>query len=133
MKVYKFSDYLKNGVGNKMPDSAVICEIETMKDFPRGLCELNGKEVHVCMFGCDGNYACIDYIEDMPKKSNLSSKHEITCPHCGSESSDSWEASDSDDNHDCEVCGSVFSYERQIEVTYSSTIVKRNDEILKLK
>ena len=132
MKVYKFSDYLKNGVGNQMPDSAVICEIETMKDFPQGLCDINGKKVHVCMFSDGGDYACIDFIEDMPKVSELLFKHEITCPHCGKQSSDSWEASDSDDEYDCDVCGSVFSYQRNIEVTYSSTIVKVNHEIIKL-
>lgn len=49
---------------------------------------------------------------------------EITCPYCGYVHSDSYEYSDSDDNHKCGQCGGIFSYERNVEVTYSSTPVK---------
>lgn len=48
---------------------------------------------------------------------------EITCPYCGYEMSDSWEMSDTDDEQECynEKCGKLFSYERIVEVTYSSS------------
>lgn len=51
---------------------------------------------------------------------------EITCPACGSQLTDSWEMSDSDDEYQCENCGSIFSYEREIDVNYICTLVKKN-------
>lgn len=51
---------------------------------------------------------------------------EITCPWCGSEQGDSWEADDSDDECMCEDCGNTYAYERNYEVTYSSNRVKKD-------
>lgn len=45
---------------------------------------------------------------------------EITCPWCGYEFSDSWEYGDDDDACECPDCGKLFSYTRDIEVTYTS-------------
>ena len=58
---------------------------------------------------------------------------EITCPACGNKTGDSWESSESDDNYECEQCGSVFSYEREVEVSYSSSLVKKNDVFVELE
>lgn len=44
----------------------------------------------------------------------------ITCPYCGWEDVDSWEAGDSDDECECAHCGETFSYERIITVEYTS-------------
>ena len=44
---------------------------------------------------------------------------EITCPWCGHEDSDSWEASD-DGEQDCGMCHKPFTYERDVDVTYVS-------------
>ena len=48
------------------------------------------------------------------------STDEITCPWCGHEESDSGENDDSDDEYECGECGGIFSYERDVTVTYSS-------------
>jgi len=56
------------------------------------------------------------------------SDDEIKCPYCGAEVSDSWEYSDSDDEHECSDCGSIYAYERRVEVSYCSTPVKKNEE-----
>lgn len=52
---------------------------------------------------------------------------EITCPWCGHEQGDSWEAADSDDKCECGECGKIYSYERNYEVTYSSSRVEEKD------
>lgn len=44
---------------------------------------------------------------------------EITCPYCGLSFTDSWEMSDSGDE-ECSYCGNTYSYQRDIEVTYST-------------
>lgn len=44
---------------------------------------------------------------------------EITCPHCGHATSDSWEAAD-EDHIICDKCGNEYKYTRDIEVTYVS-------------
>jgi len=46
---------------------------------------------------------------------------EIVCPNCGYELSDSWEMPDSGE-YDCCECQSKFEFERDIEITYKTTI-----------
>lgn len=50
--------------------------------------------------------------------------HEIVCPYCGAEKSDSWEYNlgdgDIEKGIDCDLCGGVFNAECQIDVTYST-------------
>ncbi len=54
--------------------------------------------------------------------------HEITCPWCGYEQSDSWEAPD-EDEHVCDNCGNEYSHTRDVEVTYcTEKIVKTANE-----
>lgn len=54
---------------------------------------------------------------------------EIICPWCGYEHGDSWEhLRDSDDNFQCNDCDKYFSYERDIEVTYSTQRKKCKDK-----
>lgn len=43
--------------------------------------------------------------------------NEIVCPHCGCESSDSWESRD-EGEEDCPECGKIYAYSRHVEVTY---------------
>ena len=52
---------------------------------------------------------------------------EITCPYCGDKDRDSWEAGDGEDNQECHVCGSIFSWEAQHSVTYSSQPIKKHE------
>ena len=131
MKVYLFEDYLKAIRGEAMQESQSICEINTIKSFPGGLVRIKGKLARLCMLSEDGVY--IEFMGKIPKNEDISNAINITCPHCGSEERDSWEASDSDDNYCCAVCESVFSYERNVEVTYSSSIIERNESVLSLK
>lgn len=56
----------------------------------------------------------------------------ITCPYCGYENKDSFEASDSEDEYECGKCGSTFAYERIVDVSYSSSPVKLNENILEV-
>jgi uncharacterized Zn finger protein len=55
-----------------------------------------------------------------PKDIDHSYTEEIVCPHCGDEWQDSWECGDNDEFVECEECGKFFSYERDIDVTYST-------------
>jgi len=48
---------------------------------------------------------------------------EITCPWCGYEDQNSGECPDDDDQNECGNCGGIFSYEREVTVTYSSSRV----------
>ena len=45
---------------------------------------------------------------------------EIVCPYCGYEHGDSWEQSGDDGDIDCDECGKEFTYNRDIEVSYST-------------
>ena len=50
---------------------------------------------------------------------------QITCPYCGYEDGDSWEADDDEDECVCPCCGSVFSYQRNVTVEYCSQPVRK--------
>ena len=45
---------------------------------------------------------------------------EITCPNCGAELSDSWEYPNTAE-HVCYECKCIFTSEREVEVTYSTS------------
>lgn len=131
MRVYLFSDYLKAINGEPLQESQAICEIEGIQSMPDSLVQIQGKLAHVCMMAESDLY--IEYVGDIPKLDEVDFSDEITCPHCGNEDRDSWEAGDSDDAHGCDTCGSIFSYERDVSVSYSSKIVERNDKVLLLR
>lgn len=51
----------------------------------------------------------------------------ITCPYCGHQNQDSWEVSGDDGETDCGACGSTFSYERIVDVSYSTSPIKATE------
>jgi hypothetical protein len=132
MKVYLFSDYLNAIHGEPLQDSQSICEIATIHSFPDCLALIDGRLARVCMMSERDDYICIEFMGEIPELNEVNCSTNITCPHCGHEDRDSWEASDSDDARECGSCNSVFSYEREVEVTYSSRITERNSYILPL-
>ena len=132
MKVYMFSDYLNSIQGELLKESQAICDIDDITEFPSGLISVNGRVARACSMSDRENFITIEFIDVIPNDDDVHCSGEITCPHCGSENSDSWDYSDSDDNYTCETCDSVFSYVRNVEVTYSSTIIDRNANIQKL-
>lgn len=52
---------------------------------------------------------------------------QITCPYCGWEDKDSWEAGDSG-NMECDRCGTEFHFEKDVRVTYSTDKIKRYED-----
>lgn len=133
MKVYLFSDCLKTIHGDPLQDSQSICEISNIDVFPDSLVRVKGRLARVCMIANSEGCIYIEFMGSMLKKDEISFSENITCPHCGSEDSDSWEADDNDDEHECEDCHSVFSYERNVDVTYSSKIIERNEKVVTLR
>jgi len=53
----------------------------------------------------------------------------LICPVCGHKEEDSWELPDSDDEYECGTCGSTLSYQRNVSVTYSTTVIEVNQPI----
>jgi len=80
--------------------------------------------------GIDGHSTCdecarkwVDYILWLNEQEG---KDYVTCPYCGYEDHDSCELGDRDDDHECPRCGELFSYERFVNVSYTST--KRRED-----
>lgn len=62
---------------------------------------------------------------------NCSYTHEIVCPYCGYEFSDSWEIGDGDQDIGemvCHNCEKTFLAYRNVEVTYSTWIKEGNEK-----
>jgi hypothetical protein len=54
-------------------------------------------------------------------------KKEVTCPNCKVQvTTDSWDWADSGE-YICDDCGCTFFYERDVEVTYSSRLIKLDE------
>ncbi len=64
----------------------------------------------------------------MSKEIDTEYTDEVVCPYCGAEQGESWELADNNDDYDCNECGKVFGYERDIEVTYRSWKKEQPDE-----
>lgn len=131
MKVILFKDYLKT-IQNKDYIPETICEIQSIKEFPDGIVEIEGKLTRCCSFDTIKDIITIEYIEKPIDEDEIFQSDEITCPYCGHIESDSWECSDEDTNI-CDTCGSEYYYQRVVEVSYTSIIKTRNTTITKLK
>ena len=101
-------------------ESKIETVLETEKDITNSdVLRINGKTYCVCRINHKHGFAEIDEIE-IDEGEDKYYEDEITCPYCGHVHSDSYEYSDSEDEQECRQCGGVFSYERYVEVTYSS-------------
>lgn len=45
----------------------------------------------------------------------------MICPYCGHENSDSFEFIEDEGERECENCGKIFEYTREIEIRYTTT------------
>ena len=85
-------------------------------------CEDCGTREHLCTYR--EAVLCYDCHEKRVEKRVAEFKgdtdytSEITCPHCGHEHRDSWEASEG--QTECSDCGREFVVTRHVEVTYST-------------
>ena len=48
----------------------------------------------------------------------------LTCPYCGYKDVDAFELLDDNGLEECARCGAEFEYEREIEITYSTKLIK---------
>lgn len=90
-----------------------------------------------CMSGKGGNYNTA-YAEKIKNQSVIVdgedpeeqyATDEITCPYCECEI-ESFEMQDEDDNYECPFCRSIFSYQREVSVTYSSQPVRKREPVI---
>ncbi|WP_243765414.1 hypothetical protein [Bacillus arachidis] len=66
---------------------------------------------------------------DPPNKGDVEYENHLTCPYCGGKNYDAFELSEDNDTINCGKCGSEIEYSREVEVTYSTRPVKRNNPI----
>ena len=66
------------------------------------------------------SYAGVHPVKLRPNPDSKKYAHNITCPFCGCENRNSWEADDSDDNYECGQCMAIFEYERVVTAEYFS-------------
>lgn len=125
MKVLLFSEYLKT-IHDKEYEPAIICEITSIREFPRGLISIEGKLARCCSFDIKNDFLTIEYVDELTDEDKIFQNEEIKCPYCGVEHSDSWECED-EGYITCDSCYSEYIYERIVEVSYTSIIKKKNE------
>lgn len=89
------------------------------------LCQVCGEYIWCEDYGypqtCQG---CLDHDEG-EEEIDHSFTEEIVCPYCGYEHSDSFEMQDSG-KMKCSECKKEFTYEREVEVTYSTEKIEED-------
>lgn len=110
-------------IGDGEDDIVFLLETDKI-DFNESF-SYKGKTYNWCSFEPVTQRAIVEEFElkDLGKY-DYYSEPEITCPYCGSALGDSWEMADEGDNEECEVCGGIYDYTRDVTVTYTSEKVK---------
>ncbi|MDD2267442.1 hypothetical protein [Sulfuricurvum sp.] len=107
-------------------DFDFIIEIDIPLTFDRNLLKINGDFYYKCSWDMKRDIIFVKRINPIFEEETYG-EDEIKCPHCGANKSDSWEYSDSSDSEECQSCGSIYSYQRNVEVSYQSTLITKNE------
>ena len=110
------------GIDYHYQDAVPLFEIEEIDVYD--IIKYKEKTYATSSFHSKLNYAVVSPIE-MKESPEETDESLFTCPYCGYEDGDSFELSNSEDNHSCPHCNSIVSYERFVEVSYQVTPVKR--------
>jgi hypothetical protein len=91
---------------------------------PGDVLEFGGKRWTVGMTSAD--YCTVTEIpmREVEEDAEECYEDEITCPYCGYKDDNSFERGESEGEHECGRCSAVFSFEREVSVTYSTKLVK---------
>ena len=98
----------------------VLCETEE-RFYVGQLLSVNGRTYTVS--GVREDYAVGREIYITPHK-EVAYTSDLTCPFCAYRDNNSWEIDEDDGEQTCKRCGGVFSFTRNVEVTYCSSPVK---------
>lgn len=146
MEIYDYAD-LGNmrswdySMNNRTPrDDNIEPIVVTDKEIEMGeLLIINNVAYTICSLSGKGNKFQIAYVERVKNQSvfvydedpeEQYATDNITCPYCGYENTDSWEADESDEHYECSNCGSYFSYEREVSVSYYSSPIEKNEPLM---
>lgn len=137
LKIALWEDYVKSGA---IRDDNLIGNVNVIKEVDMDGSELFDRSIEMdgVLYGCGSyspkyNMLFVEELEHIDTSNDsLYSYEEITCPQCGTEFSDSFEFGD-DGDEECDNCGCQFSYCRNIEVSYSMTVMENAPEPVKVK
>ncbi|MGW5955862.1 hypothetical protein [Bacillus mycoides] len=90
---------------------------------------IDGKVYHVCAKYPQNNLIGVREIQLQSTTADVEYEEHLTCPYCGEKDVDAWERSQDNDTIDCSKCGSEIEYSREVEITYSTKPIKRNNPI----
>lgn len=146
MEIYDYSDLgdmrsWDYSMNNRTPrDDGIEPIAITDKEIEIGeLLIINNVAYTICSLSGKGNKFQIVYVERVKNQSVFVDGEDpeeqygtdnITCPYCGYENADSWESDESDDYYECPKCGSFFSYESEVSVSYYSRPIEKSKPLV---
>ena len=117
-KLYDISNWCRQGY--EVEDYPYIGEIDI--DLSMGtVIEVNQEYFTIGVLNFQNKSAGVHKIKLDIDPKDKSYELNVVCPYCGYEDSDSWELSDSEDEHECGRCGATISFERAVTVEYNSS------------
>ena len=123
----KIADY-KHHIWNEEKQNYGNIEIihETKDDIGMGPIIIENKVYSVCCIDNKNKIAFVKRIK-LIEEQEINFESDITCPSCGNKYLDSWEMDDNSNDEICDACHAVFSYQRDVSVTYSTQLITRPD------
>lgn len=77
--------------------------------------------IHICR---PSEWAIVEEFEIQNGK-ELYGEEFVTCPYCGAIEQDCFEFRDEEKNYKCSVCGSIYAYQRIVNVAYDMQPIKK--------
>ncbi|MCU4813635.1 hypothetical protein OCF19_26380 [Bacillus cereus] len=90
---------------------------------------IDGKVYHVCGKYPHNNLIGVKEITLLSTPVDNKYENYLICPYCGGKNRDARKRSQDNGIINCDKCGSQIEYSREIEITYSTRPVKRNNPI----
>jgi|GEM_PF-2294815 len=119
-------------VSKTIDDFEIIKELDDGVEFESGIIKIDDKFYKLCHQDFKLNLLSVEEIKEPPFNETSHDNDEITCPNCANEFSDNWEYIDSG-TIECGVCGSAIVYQREVTVSYYSSVVRANKNIKEIQ
>ena len=150
IEIYDYADLgskhsLDYTMNNTTPKEDGIDPIHvTDKNIEMGdILSINGKAYCIHALSHKGQECKMAFVEVIRNKHFLEFDNEnepksiynesvLICPYCG-DTEESFELPDEEEEHECPNCGSVFSYQKVINVTYDCQPVRKTDSVVVLE
>jgi len=126
---YSIVEYDMRTFWEDIASSIVIKTVDS--DFEIGTnLQIGNKVYHVCAKSPSNRIIAVNELTLTDDPEDIDYESNFKCPCCGYIDYDAFELSSDEGEKDCGNCGTTLKYTRDVEITYSTSVVKKNEPIV---